>query len=174
LTEVKAIDNNPEVLIATKLGQAARFKESEIRAIGRSGMGVKGISLEKGDEVIGMETLSEKDIILAATDNGYGKRSKVSEYRLTHRGSKGVINIQTTERNGSVLGIKKANKGEEVMIITQNGITIRFKVDAVSIIGRAAQGVRLVKLNEGDKVAALASVVKEDDEGEIESKEEKK
>ncbi|MDR3049757.1 MAG: DNA gyrase subunit A [Elusimicrobiota bacterium] len=165
LTEVKAIDNNPEVLIATKFGQAARFKESEIRAIGRSGMGVKGITLEKDDEVIGMETITEKDIILAATENGYGKRSKISEYRLTHRGSRGVINIQTTERNGSVLGIKKANKGEEIMIITQNGITIRFKVDDVSIIGRAAQGVRLVKLNDGDKVAAIASVVKEDDEG---------
>jgi DNA gyrase subunit A len=164
LMGVKAIMNRPEVIIATKKGQAIHFKVGEVRAIGRSGMGVIGIKLEKGDEVIGMEVLAEKDIILAVTENGYGKRSEVSEYRLTHRGGSGVINIKTTERNGNVVGIKRANDGEEIMIMTQNGITIRFEVKQVSVIGRNAQGVRLVKLKDGDKVAAIAGVVKEDDE----------
>ncbi|MDR1940701.1 MAG: DNA gyrase subunit A [Endomicrobium sp.] len=162
LTEVKAICKNPEVLIATKQGQAVHFKENEVRAIGRSGMGVKGVEIDKDDEVIGMEVLSSKDIVLAVSENGYGKRTQVSEYRLTHRGGKGVINMQTTERNGKVVGIKCANAGDEVMIMTQNGITIRQKVDGISVINRNTQGVRLVRLDEGDKVAAIASVVKED------------
>ncbi|MDR0486402.1 MAG: DNA gyrase subunit A, partial [Elusimicrobiota bacterium] len=164
LIEVKAVNKNPEVILATKSGQAIRFKESDVRAMGRSAAGVRGITLEKEDEVIGMEVLSEKDIVLAATENGYGKRTEVSEYRLTRRGGKGVINIQTSQRNGSVVGIKRANDGEEIMIITQDGITIRLAVKQISVIGRNAQGVRLVKLGEGDKVAAIAGVAKDEDE----------
>ena len=169
LAEVKAVGKNPEVLIAAKNGQAIHFKIDEVRSIGRTGMGVNGIDMEKSDEVVGMEVLSNKDIILAVSENGYGKRTEVSEYRLTHRGGKGVINMQTTERNGKVVGIKCANAGDEIMIMTQNGVTIRMKVDDISVISRNTQGVRLVKLDDGDKVAAIASVVKEDDEGEGDS-----
>jgi len=162
LKEVKAIEKNPEVIIATKKGIAIRFKESDVRAIGRSGIGVRGISLEKDDEVIGMEVFSPKDIFLSASENGYGKRTDVGKYRLQKRAGHGVINMQTTERNGNIVGIKKANAGEEIMILTQNGITIRIRADDISVIGRNTQGVRLVRLDEGDKVAAVASVIKDD------------
>ncbi|MDR1087385.1 MAG: DNA gyrase subunit A [Endomicrobium sp.] len=161
LTEVKAIEKNPEVIIATKKGIAIRFKESDVRAIGRNGMGVNGISLDKDDEVIGMEVLSPNDVFLSVSENGYGKRTEVGKYRLQKRAGHGVINMQATDRNGSVIGIKKANEGE-VMIMTQNGITIRLRVNSISVIGRNTQGVRLVKLGDGDKVAAIASVVKDD------------
>jgi DNA gyrase subunit A len=164
LTEVKAIEKNPEVIIATKKGIAIRFKESDVRAIGRNGMGVNGISLDKDDEVIGMEVLSPNDVFLSVSENGYGKRTEVGKYRLQKRAGHGVINMQATDRNGSVIGIKKANEGE-VMIMTQNGITIRLRVNSISVIGRNTQGVRLVKLGDGDKVAAIASVVKDDTEG---------
>jgi DNA gyrase subunit A len=166
LSEVKAINKNPEVIIATKQGIAIRFKEADVRAIGRNGMGVRGIDLDKEDEVIGMEVFSEGDIFLSVSENGYGKRTEVGKYRLQRRGGKGVINMQTTERNGVVVGIKKANKGEEVMLMTQNGITIRMRVESISVIGRNVQGVRLVRLEEGDKVAAVASVVKDEESGE--------
>ncbi|MDR2428043.1 MAG: DNA gyrase subunit A, partial [Endomicrobium sp.] len=165
LTEVKAIEKNPEVIIATKKGIAIRFKESDVRAIGRNGMGVNGISLEKDDEVIGMEVLSPDDVFLSVSENGYGKRTEVGKYRLQKRAGHGVINMQATDRNGNVVGIKKANDGE-VMIMTQNGITIRLRVNSISVIGRNTQGVRLVKLSDGDKVAAIASVVK-DEESEV-------
>jgi DNA gyrase subunit A len=163
LTEVKAIEKNPEVVIATKKGIAIRFKESDVRAIGRNGMGVNSISLEKDDEVVGMEVLSPDDIFLSVSENGYGKRTEVGKYRLQKRAGHGVINMQATNRNGNVVGIKKANDGE-VMIMTQNGITIRLRVNSISVIGRNTQGVRLVKLGDGDKVAAIASVVKDDAE----------
>jgi DNA gyrase subunit A len=166
LTQVKAIEKNPEVIIATKKGIAIRFKESDVRAIGRNGMGVKGISLEKDDEVIGMEVLAPEDIFLSVSENGYGKRTEVGKYRLQKRAGHGVINMQATERNGNVIGIRKANANKEVMIITKDGITIRLRVNAISVIGRNTQGVRLVKLGQGDKVVALASVVKEENEQE--------
>ncbi|MDR2811670.1 MAG: DNA gyrase subunit A, partial [Endomicrobium sp.] len=162
LTEVKAIEKNPEVIIATKKGIAIRFKESDVRAIGRNGMGVNGISLEKDDEVIGMEVFSPDDVFLSVSENGYGKRTKVGKYRLQKRAGHGVINMQATDRNGNVVGIKKANDGE-VMIMTQNGITIRLRVNSISVIGRNTQGVRLVKLGDGDKVAAIARVVKDEE-----------
>ncbi|MDR2676770.1 MAG: DNA gyrase subunit A [Endomicrobium sp.] len=162
LTEVKVIEKNPEVVIATKKGIAIRFKESDVRPIGRNGIGVNGISLGKNDEVIGMEVFTPSDIFLSVSENGYGKRTKVGKYRLQKRAGHGVINMQATHRNGNVIGIKKANPGEEIMIITQNGITIRFNVDNISVIGRNTQGVRLVRLDAGDKVAAIASVIKDD------------
>jgi DNA gyrase subunit A len=160
LTEVKAINKNPEIVIATKKGNAIRFKKSDIRAIGRTGQGVKGIRLGKDDEVIGMEVFSPDDIFLSISENGYGKRTKVGKYRLQQRAGHGVINMQATKRNGNIVGIKKANDDEEVMIITQNGITIRLRVNSISVIGRNTQGVRLVRLDDGDKVAAIACVAK--------------
>ncbi|GHT76048.1 DNA gyrase subunit A [Endomicrobiia bacterium] len=162
LTEVKAIGKNPEVIIATKSGIAIRFKETDVRSIGRSGQGVNGISLEKDDEVIGMELFSPNDVFLSVSENGYGKRTEVGKYRLQKRAGRGVINMQATERNGNVVGIKKANDGEEVMIMTQNGITIRLRVNCISVIGRNTQGVRLVRLEDGDKVAVVTCVAKDE------------
>lgn len=165
LMDVKKIEKNPEVVIATKKGIAIRFKEQDVRAIGRAGQGVRGISLEKDDEVIGMEVFSPEDVFVSVAENGYGKRTEVGKYRLQKRGGKGVINMQTSERNGNVIYIGKANEGQ-IMLITEHGITIRSKVDKISIIGRNTQGVRLVRLEEGDKVASVATVVGEEAEEE--------
>ena len=165
LMDVKKIDKNPEVVIATKKGIAIRFKEQDVRAIGRAGQGVRGITLEKDDEVIGMEVFSPEDVFVSVAENGYGKRTEVGKYRLQKRGGKGVINMQTSERNGNVIYIGKANEGQ-IMLITEHGITIRSKVDKISVIGRNTQGVRLVRLEEGDKVASVATVVGEDAEEE--------
>lgn len=166
LMDVKKIEKNPEVVIATKKGIAIRFKEQDVRAIGRAGQGVRGISLEKDDEVIGMEVFSPEDVFLSVAENGYGKRTEVGKYRLQKRGGKGVINMQTSERNGNVIYIGKANDGQ-VMLITEHGIAIRSKVDKISVIGRNTQGVRLVRLEEGDKVASVATVAESlDDEKE--------
>ena len=162
LMDVKKIEKNPEVIIATKNGIAIRFKEQDVRAIGRAGQGVRGISLEKDDEVIGMEVFSPEDVFLSVAENGYGKRTEVGKYRLQKRGGKGVINMQTSERNGNVIYIGKANEGQ-VMLITEHGIAIRSKVDKISVIGRNTQGVKLVRLEEGDKVASVATVVTDDD-----------
>ena len=165
LMDVKKIEKNPEVVIATKKGIAIRFKEQDVRAIGRAGQGVRGISLEKDDEVIGMEVFSPEDVFVSVAENGYGKRTEVGKYRLQKRGGKGVINMQTSERNGNVIYIGKANEGQ-IMLITEHGITIRSKVDKISVIGRNTQGVRLVRLEEGDKVASVATVVGEEAEDE--------
>ena len=171
LMDVKKIEKNPEVVIATKRGIAIRFKEQDVRAIGRAGQGVRGISLEKDDEVIGMEVFSPEDVFLSVAENGYGKRTEVGKYRLQKRGGKGVINMQTSERNGNVIYIGKANDGQ-VMLITEHGIAIRSKVDKISVIGRNTQGVRLVRLEEGDKVASVATVAESlDDEKENDSNE---
>ncbi len=164
LIEVKYTDGSAQIIIATKMGTAIRFKEENVRPIGRVGRGVRGITLEDGDEVIGMEAVEdEKDIFLTASENGYGKRTKVSEYRLQTRGGKGVINMKTNERNGKVIGIKKANDGDDLMLMTEKGISIRQPMKDISIIGRNVQGVRLVRLEEGDRLAAIAAVVKEEE-----------
>ncbi|MCB4792231.1 MAG: DNA gyrase subunit A [Elusimicrobia bacterium] len=164
LIEVKHTDGNSEVVVATQFGMAIRFKEKEVRAIGRGGRGVRGIRLAKGDKVIGMEAVTQKDVFLTATVNGFGKRTEISKYRLQSRGGKGVRNMKTTERNGNVIGIKKATDGDEVMLMTEKGITIRLACKAVSIIGRNVQGVRLVRLDEGDKLAAITTVIAEENE----------
>ncbi|MFQ3675254.1 MAG: DNA gyrase subunit A [Endomicrobiia bacterium] len=165
LIDVKSTDGKKEVLIATREGFAIRFKEEDVRPIGRTGRGVTGIRFKnKNDEVIGMEVLDKKDIILTVCENGYGKRTELDEYRLQSRGGKGVINIKTTERNGKVVGIKVANKGYELMIMTEQGMSIRLSVDGISIQSRNTQGVRLVKLNPGDKVASIANIVKDEEE----------
>ena len=159
LIEVKHLDDHPEILIATKKGIAIRFSKNDVRPIGRSGKGVRGIRLEKGDEVIGMEVLKPEDVFLTASESGYGKRTEVGKYRLQSRGGHGVINMKTNERNGNVVGVKKANDGDEIMLMTQHGLTIRLPVKDVSVIGRNVQGVRLVRLEEGDKLAAIATVI---------------
>jgi DNA gyrase subunit A len=167
LIEVKHTSKEtPEVIIATRQGMAIRFKEKDVRAIGRAGKGVRGIRLDKNDDVVGMEVVSPKDVFLTASENGFGKRTEVGKYRLQSRGGKGVRNMKTNERNGLAIGIKKANDGDELMLMTEKGITIRLPVKDVSVIGRNVQGVRLVRLEEGDKLAAIATVVKEEENGE--------
>ncbi len=162
LIDVKHTDGESEVLMATRDGIAIRFKETDVRPIGRAGKGVRGIKLEKNDSVVGMEAVRKDDIFLTATENGYGKRTEVGKYRLQSRSGKGVKNMKTTDRNGRVVGIKKAIDTDDLMLMTQKGVTIRLACQSVGIIGRNVQGVRLVRLDEGDKLSAIATVVKEE------------
>ena len=158
LIGVGQTDGGLDVFIGTRSGKAIRFSESRIRAMGRSARGVRGIHLAKEDYVVGMEVVSPGDVILTATERGYGKRSRVDDYRLTNRGGKGVINIKVTEKNGPVVGIRRVTEDDEFMLITSGGQLIRSRVQDVSLIGRAAQGVRLIGVKEGDRVAALARI----------------
>lgn len=164
LISVKLTDGKQEMLLASKGGLAIRFKEQAVRVIGRSGKGVRGIRLKKDDEVVGMEVVGSQDSLLTATENGYGKRTKVDEYRLQARGGKGVINIKTSKRNGQVVGIRRVKQDDDLMLMTIHGQIIRQPVKNISHIGRNTQGVRLVSLHEGDKLAAIAYIVKEEDE----------
>ena len=158
LIGVGQTDGSLNVFLGTRDGKAIRFSEEKIRAMGRSARGVRGINLAKGDCVIGMEVVSPGDIILTATEFGYGKRSRVDDYRLTNRGGKGVINLKVTEKNGPVIGIRRVIEDDEFMLITTGGQLIRSRVQDVSIIGRTTQGVRLIGVKEGDRVAALARI----------------
>ena len=164
LIGVKRTDGKSQIIIGTREGLAIRFAEEEVRPIGRAGKGVRGIKLVKGDRVVGMEAVGPKDTILIATEHGYGKRTDIDEYRLQSRGGHGVINIKTTDRNGPVVGLIKANDGDDVMIMTEKGMSIRLAAKEVSIIGRNAQGVRLVRQAEEDKLAAITPLAKEDEE----------
>ena len=159
LIGVGQTDGSLNVFLGTKGGKAIRFPEDKVRAMGRSARGVRGIDLAEGDCVIGMEVVSPGDIILTATEFGFGKRSRVDDYRLAkNRGGQGVINIKVTEKNGPVVGIRRVIEDDEFMLITTGGQLIRSRVQDVSIIGRATQGVRLIGVKEGDRVAALARI----------------
>ena len=158
LIGVGQTDGSLDVFLGTRDGKAIRFPEGKVRAVGRTARGVRGINLGKDDCVIGMEVVSPGDIILTATECGYGKRSRVDDYRLTNRGGKGVINIKVTEKKGPVIGIRRVTADDEFMLITIGGQLIRSRVQNVSVIGRATQGVRLIGVKEGDRVAALARI----------------
>lgn len=165
LIDVRMTAGKQEILLATHGGQAVRFGEDEVRNMGRAATGVKGAGLRKDDFVIGMVTSSsENDTLLTVTENGFGKRTEIKEYRKTHRGSKGVINIRASDRNGLVVSIKTVSDTDELITITSSGIVIRFAIKGVRPTGRATQGVRLMRLDEHDKVVAVASIVPEDED----------
>ncbi|HCR16810.1 MAG TPA: DNA gyrase subunit A [Candidatus Latescibacteria bacterium] len=153
-------DGSQEIVLASKGGQAIRFVESDVRNMGRSAQGVRGITLAAGDSVVGMVVVRGPDsLLLTVCTKGYGKRTEVADYRLTRRGGKGVINIKTTDRNGEVVSVKDVVDDEELMLISQNGILIRQPVGDISSIGRNTQGVKLINLDEGDRVIDVAKVV---------------
>lgn len=159
-------DDTNEIVIATKHGQAARFDEFEVRATGRDTMGVKGITLSSDDEVVGMTIVKPEDMILSVSENGFGKISVVDEYRKTHRGSKGVITMKTTERNGSVVAISKVCMDDELMVTSKQGKMIRIKVSEIRVTGRNAAGVKIMDMRNDDKIIALQAIssVRDDDE----------
>jgi DNA gyrase subunit A len=171
LIDVKVATGKEEVIMGTRKGKAIHFAQREIRPIGRTGRGVRGIRLGEGDKVVGMEIVGKKDTLLTATTNGYGKRTYVEKYRLQARGGKGVINIITDQRNGEVVGIKRATDGDDVMLVTSHGLFIRQPVRGIRLIGRSTKGVRLIRLEEGDRLVAIASVVKENNKENNEEKE---
>ncbi|MDP7384889.1 MAG: DNA gyrase C-terminal beta-propeller domain-containing protein, partial [Nitrospinota bacterium] len=166
LIGVGQTDGTREVFLGTRMGKAVRFPEGKVRSMGRGARGVRGIRLAEKDEVVGMEIVSPSDNILTATKLGYGKQSRVEAYRVTNRGGKGVINIKVTKKNGPVIGIRRVGEEDEIMLITSGGKLIRMRAADVSVIGRATQGVRLIGVKGGDRVAALARIEENTNGGE--------
>jgi len=165
LLEAKLTDGKSEIILATKEGKAVRFNESKVRAIGRTGSGVRGITLsKKDDEVIGMVWVEESDNeILVVSEKGFGKRSTIDEYRITNRGGKGVKTLNITEKTGKMVAIKGVNDDIDLMIINRSGITIRVAVKDIRVTGRATQGVKLINLRNNDMIAAVAQIEKEEE-----------
>lgn len=159
LIGVELTDGNSEIILATRNGIAIRFDEQDVRPMGRTAHGVKGISLNYGDEVVAMDSVPDENYeVLTATELGMGKRTAVSEYRKQTRGGKGIINIKITEKTGAVVGMRVINPAQEIMMITAAGIIIRIDVDSISQYGRNTQGVKLMTLNDDDKVVSLAAI----------------
>jgi DNA gyrase subunit A len=167
LNDAKLTDGTQDIIIGTHEGMAIRFHENEVRPMGRTATGVRGINLHKKDKVVGVVNLRRKGTtILVATDRGYGKRSEEGEYRISHRGGKGIITVKTSEKTGKMVGIKEAVDTDDVVIVTTKGMIIRQHASDIRVAGRNTQGVRLIKLEEGDEVADVAIVVAEEGEEE--------
>jgi len=166
LISTKLSDGKQTIMIATANGQACRFNEEETRSMGRVTRGVIGIRLGKDDKVVSMAVVGEEGNLLTITENGFGKRSPIQEYRKTHRGSKGVRTIVTNERNGKVIFVKELTDEDQIMLTSKNGMMVRIPVKDIRIQGRSTMGVRIMRLNEGDKVVSVAKIVENNDEQE--------
>ena len=169
LIEAKLTSGEAEIMIAAREGKAIRFNENTVRPIGRVGAGVRGITLDEGDEVVGMicvEPDSKQDI-LVLSENGYGKRTDLDEYRITNRGGKGVKTINVTDKTGKLVSIQAVTDENDLMIINRSGITIRTAVDGIRMAGRATQGVKVINLREGDSIASVMAVPKSEDAEEV-------
>ncbi len=166
LIEAKLTSGKAEVMIASNAGKAIRFNESTVRAIGRTGAGVRGISLGKGEVVIGMICMEPEDgkDVLVLSEKGYGKRTDLDEYRITNRGGKGVKTINVTEKTGKLISVQSVSDDDDLMIINKSGITIRTAVGGIRLAGRATQGVRIINLREGDGIASVVAVPRTEDE----------
>ncbi len=169
LLDVKKTNGKNEILIASNLGRMIRFDENEIRVMGRTASGVRGIDLN-GGLVVGCEIATDNQEVLVITENGYGKKTNIDEYRLTHRGSKGVKALNITEKNGNIVSFKIISSNEDLMIITNNGIIIRMEISQVSKTGRVAQGVKLINLKNNQTVSTVA-LIKKEDNAELEKEE---
>ncbi|MBF2482170.1 DNA gyrase subunit A [Listeria seeligeri] len=163
LISVQMTDGNKNMIIATKHGQSIYFPEANIRVMGRTAAGVRGIRLREGDEVIGMEVLEDDEKVLVVTEKGYGKQTLASQYPLRNRGGMGVKTVTITEKNGNLVAMKTVTGEEDLMLMTVSGVLIRFEIDTVSQTGRSAMGVKLIRLDEDEKVATVAKVPKEED-----------
>jgi DNA gyrase subunit A len=165
LIDVQVTDGNNDIVLATRAGMSIRFHESDVREMGRATAGVKGIALDTDDKVIGMVVVRRDATLLTVTEKGLGKRSELGEYRVQKRGGKGLITLKRNERTGAVVALKEVLPDDELMMITKAGIIIRVPVSGISVIGRITQGVRVMNLDNGDMVVAVARVVKEDEGG---------
>lgn len=162
LMETRITDGNSDIVLGTNFGQAIRFKESDVRSMGRTAAGVKGITLAKGDRVVGMVAAGLSGTLLTVTDKGFGKRSDIKDYRLTRRGGKGVKTVKTTEKTGKMISIMSVIDENDLMIITHKGLLIRQNVGKIRVMSRNTQGVKLIRLDENDKIADIAIVIKEE------------
>jgi len=167
LISVRKTTGENEIIIGASNGRMVRFMEDEIRVMGRTAAGVKGIELS-GAKVVGGEVINDDEQVLIVTEKGYGKKTPIQDYRLTHRGSKGVKALNVTEKNGMLVSLKAVSGDEDLVIITDSGIIMRMSMNQISTLGRATQGVRLIKLKDDQKVATVATLIKEDEEEEIE------
>ena len=159
---VKKVFNNHEVMLITKKGQAIRFNEREVREMGRASYGITGIKLEN-DEVVSLEIIEDvKSTLLTITEKGYGKRSRIEDYRLTGRAGKGVINLKINEKTGDVVGTTNVYDKDKFVVSTKKGIVIKTRVKDIRVMGRATSGVRIIKLQQGDKVSSIAKLVEDE------------
>ena len=172
LIEVKFTDNKKDIILVTKYGQCIRFKDTDVRSTGRVSMGVRGINLSDGDEIIGMQLCSQGDYLLIVSAKGMGKRTSMSEFSVQNRGGKGVKCYKITEKTGNVVGVKAVNDDNEVMMITTEGIIIRIACSDISILGRITSGVKLMNLDEKVSVASIAKVREKEDKAEGNEQEE--
>ena len=166
LLEAKLTNGNSQIMLAVKSGKAIRFEENKTRPMGRNASGVRGIRLKDNkDEVVGMISVNDMDAnILVVSENGYGKRSSLEDYRLTNRGGKGVKTISITEKTGKLVTLKSVSDNDDLMIINKSGIAIRMQVEDLRVMGRATQGVKVISIKEGDSIAAVAKVMKDEEE----------
>jgi DNA gyrase subunit A len=166
LLSARLTDGTCDVIVGTREGSACRFRESDVRAMGRTATGVKGITLQDGDEIVSMITIKRPDTqIVIIGENGYGKRTKFEDFRLTRRGAKGVISMNVTPKTGKVVSLTDITDSDDLVVMTQKGILIRQPADSIRVIGRNTQGVRLIRLDEGDTIADITVVPRDDEEG---------
>jgi DNA gyrase subunit A len=151
------------IFVGTHRGKAIRFSEGDVREMGRQARGVKAVKLAKGDYVVAMEVIEEGTTVLTVTERGYGKRTKVGEYRCQSRGGSGIINIKVTAKNGPVVGIRQVRDSDEIMITTDRGKIIRFVMKDVSVIGRSTQGVKLMGLEKDEKITGIAHIAEKEE-----------
>ena len=163
LIEVKMTDGTSDLVLGTRNGFAIRFQEKDVREMGRTATGVRGVRLGKGDIVVGLLVIRRNDTILVVTEKGYGKRSDINDYRITHRGGKGVITVKTTDKVGKMIALMEVVDGDELVIITTHGMVIRQSVKDLRVMGRNTQGVRVIRLKDNDSIADIAKVLPEEE-----------
>ena len=159
LLAVRNTSGDDDVMMISRLGQAIRFHEADVRAMGRNASGVRGMKLRKGDEVISMDIARDDSDLFVITENGFGKRTPISEYRITGRGGIGVRTIALTDRKGYLVGVKAVRENHEIVLQSRDGVVIRMRADGISRYGRATQGVKVMNMREGDVVSAIARMV---------------
>jgi DNA gyrase subunit A len=162
LIAARCTNGEQEVIIASREGKSIRFPEEQVRPMGRAAAGVRGMALREGDAVVGMEILWPGASILTVTERGYGKRTPLDDYRIQRRGGQGIITIRTSERNGPVVSVAQVVDDDEVMLITDGGKVLRARVSGISTMGRATQGVRIMNLGDGEKLASMARLAEGD------------
>jgi DNA gyrase subunit A len=167
LIEVKMTDGSSDLVLGTRNGFAIRFNEKDVRNMGRTATGVRGVRVGKGDKVVGLLVIRRNDTILVVTEKGYGKRSDINDYRITRRGGKGVITVKTTEKVGKMIALMEVIDTDELVIITSHGMVIRQSVKNLRVMGRNTQGVRVIRLKDDDSIADIAKVLSEEQEEEI-------
>jgi DNA gyrase subunit A len=169
ILNVRVTDGTKDVLLCASSGKIIRFSETDARPMGRVSQGVKGITIDENEKIIGMEIIDDTVEILSVTENGYGKRTISSEYRKQSRGGKGILAMRLTEKNGDIIQIKPVTDKDDLMIITDKGQVIRTKISGISLMGRTTQGVRIIRLKEGEKVVSVEKVYDPDTDVEVEA-----